>query len=48
METLILPPVGDLYADANTVIYSVQQHLIYAHLLASLWFSLTLGAASER
>ena len=36
MGTLILPPVGDIYADANALIYSVQQHPVYAPVLAPL------------
>jgi predicted nucleic acid-binding protein len=37
MGTLRLPPTGDLYVDANTLIYSVQQHPRYAPVLAPLW-----------
>ena len=37
MGTLILPTSGSLYTDANSIIYSVQQHPTYAVLLNPLW-----------
>ncbi len=37
MGTLMVPPVGDIYADANALIYTVQHHPLYAPPLAPLW-----------
>ena len=37
MGSLIVPPSGMVYVDANPVIYSVEKHPIYGPLLQPLW-----------
>lgn len=37
MGTLVLPPAGTIYIDANVLIYSVQQHPVYFSVLLPLW-----------
>ena len=37
MGRLILPSIGTIYVDANIVLYTVNQHPIYASVCAPLW-----------
>ena len=37
MGTLSVPPAGQVYLDANPIIYSVEKHPVYWPLLAPLW-----------
>ena len=37
MGALILPPSGQVYLDANPIIYSVERHPVYWPLLQPLW-----------
>ena len=37
MGTLTLPASGSVYVDANTVIYTVDQHPLYSPVCAPLW-----------
>ena len=37
MGSLIIPPSGLIYVDANPIIYITQKHPIYAPLLQPLW-----------
>jgi hypothetical protein len=43
MGSLILPPTGDVYADTQTIIYTVQNHPIYAPLCRPLWQAARIG-----
>jgi hypothetical protein len=37
MGSLVLPSSGTIYLDAPPVIYSVEKHVDYWHLLRPLW-----------
>jgi predicted nucleic acid-binding protein len=41
--SVTLPVVGDVYVDANAVIYMVEAHLDYAPLLAPVWLAARAG-----
>lgn len=43
MGSLILPPSGPVYADAQIFIYSVEKHPTYAPLLRPLWEAVARG-----
>jgi predicted nucleic acid-binding protein len=43
MGSLILPPSGPVYADAQIFIYSVEKHPTYAPALRPLWEAVTRG-----
>ena len=45
MGRLTLPASGDIYADTQSVIYTVEQHTVYAPALRPLW---RLAATSAR
>ncbi len=37
MGTLVLPRSGQVYLDANPIIYSVEKHPVFGPLLRPLW-----------
>jgi predicted nucleic acid-binding protein len=43
MGSLILPPSGPVYVDAQIVIYSVEKHPTYASALRPLWEAVARG-----
>ncbi len=46
MGTLVLPPSGAVYVDANTVIYAVEKVAPFAALLNPLWAAANAGQLS--
>lgn len=46
MGTLILPPAGSVYVDANTVIYAVEKIEPYKSFLDPLWSATLAGQVS--
>ncbi len=47
MGTLNVPPAGQVYLDANPIIYSVEQHPDYWPLLVPLWRAAAQNKAIE-
>ena len=43
MGSLALPPSGEVYLDAQVVIYTIERHPIYAPLLDPLWMAVQAG-----
>ena len=43
MGSLILPPSGTVYLDAQCIIYSVEKHPNYSPVLDPLWLALKAG-----
>ena len=45
MGIMALPPVGTIYTDTQAVIYTVQQHPVYAPVCQPLWQAARTRAA---